>query len=48
MDGAAAPEDTACSTSVRLGVVAYAIVTAGVYDLLLRGVPTRGTRASSG
>lgn len=36
------PEDTVMYTSVRLGVVAYAIVTAGVYNLLLRSVPYEG------
>ncbi|CAN5438184.1 Pr6Pr family membrane protein [soil metagenome] len=36
------PEDTVLYTSVRLGVVAYAIVTAGVYNLLLRSVPYEG------
>lgn len=36
------PEDSVLYTSVRLGVVAYAIVTAGVYNLLLRSVPYEG------
>lgn len=36
------PEDTVLYTSVRLGVVAYAIVTAGVYNGLLRYVPYEG------
>lgn len=35
-------EDTVLYTAVRLGVVAYAIVTAGVYNLLLRSVPYEG------
>lgn len=34
--------DTVLYTAVRMSTVAYAIVTAGVYNLLLRGVPYEG------
>ncbi|GAB2451406.1 hypothetical protein HD599_002416 [Conyzicola lurida] len=36
------PRDTALYTTVRLATVAYAVVTAGVYNLLLRYVPYEG------
>jgi hypothetical protein len=36
------PRDTVLYTAVRLCALAYAVVTAGVYNLLLRGVPYEG------
>lgn len=36
------PADSVAYTAVRLSVVVYAIVTAGVYNLLLRGIPDEG------
>lgn len=35
-------QDTVLYTSVRVSIVAYAVVTAGVYNLLLRSVPYEG------
>lgn len=34
--------DTVLYTSIRMSIVTYAVVTAGVYNLLLRGVPYEG------
>ncbi|WP_374946393.1 Pr6Pr family membrane protein [Agreia sp.] len=36
------PRDTALFTTVRMATLTYAIVTAGVYNLLLRNVPYEG------
>jgi hypothetical protein len=36
------PRDTALFTTVRMATLTYAIVTAGVYNLLLRNVPHEG------
>jgi len=36
------PRDTVLFTSVRAATLAYAVVTAGVYNLLLRGIPYEG------
>jgi hypothetical protein len=36
------PRDTVLYTAVRVSTLAYAVVTAGVYNLLLRGVPYEG------
>jgi hypothetical protein len=36
------PRDTVLFTAVRASALAYAVVTAGVYNLLLRGVPYEG------
>ena len=37
-----APADTVLYTTMRLSVLAYSVVTAGVYNLLLRGIPDEG------
>jgi len=36
------PRDTVLFTAVRASTLAYAVITAGVYNLLLRGVPYEG------
>ena len=37
------PTDTVLYTTVRMSALTYAVVTAGVYNLLLRGLPYSGT-----
>jgi hypothetical protein len=36
------PQDTVLFTTVRVSTLAYAVITAGVYNLLLRGIPYEG------
>ena len=36
------PRDTVLFTTVRVSTLAYAVITAGVYNLLLRGIPYEG------
>jgi hypothetical protein len=41
------PVDTRLFTTVRMATLTYAIVTAGVYNLLLRGIPREGFQGLS-